>query len=304
MNAPRSCSARPSSTSTAKRRSIPFTSFFSTLAPATSFNPPGKNSTKPVESLPRDSPRFSPRRTHSPFRPHHLRRIHARMPLPPRIWLLQPARIFAFRRLLHQSRRSSYLRPLARAPIRRNVGTARSPRRILVGGSCRGCWPPGESYSRIRRIATAGFLQRAALRRRRAFSRPLRSTRLAPRALCQGKEVPALYRHSQRSSRRLRLLERTSRRSSRPPCRATRRPATRNLCHQRWRRLFRNCPTAFHLCHHRLFHGAGRPCRFVRHLSRPGRETRPPGVHGEPPHDHFPRIPARRSFSRSVRLDQ
>src|SRR5208282_3198718 len=40
----------------------------------------------PPEPLERDPARFSACRAHSPVRPHHLCRIYARVPLPPRAW--------------------------------------------------------------------------------------------------------------------------------------------------------------------------------------------------------------------------
>src|SRR5258708_3245403 len=102
----------------AKPRSKPSTSFSSTPAPATSSNPPGKPCKKkiPLEPRPRDTARRPSCRTHSPLRPHHLLRIHARVPLSPGPWLLFPTPSSPLKHLLHHRHRPSIQMP-ARMPV-------------------------------------------------------------------------------------------------------------------------------------------------------------------------------------------
>src|SRR5207253_11078106 len=150
-NARTACCAKSSNICPAKLRTKLRISCASTMPRRKSSNARGRKFRRnlprvPPEQKARDAARRIARRAHSPLRPHPLCRLHARMPVPSGVRLLQQNGIAAARRLLHQCGRASDFWQAACAQICRDVGAARTAERVFarseerrVGKEC-GWW--------------------------------------------------------------------------------------------------------------------------------------------------------------------
>src|SRR6516225_27982 len=250
-NARRLCLARRRSTLEAKPRLKQFTLSFSTTARAISssaFGTSFRGSLRP-EPPARDASRFSFGRAHSPVWAHHLRRIHARMPVPSPSRLLQSARIQAFYRLLHKRRYAPDLRPTACAPVRGDVGTTRSPARISISGGRRGHGSAGRSHSQLHAVPPAGVLPSPSLCSCRTISGAPRAAHFAAGSLRGIRTLPALRGTSRENPGWLRLFERIAGRLSCSSRHSGRRKAARNLRRCSKQSLRRTTPESFHVRH-------------------------------------------------------
>src|SRR6267378_7177017 len=136
----------------------------------------------PRERKARDAAREIARRPDSAVRTAHIRRLHARMPLPSDSWVLQQSGSQAFRGLLHERGSSPNLWTTSRSTVRGDVGTPRLAREIHACRGWCGCWKTRFPHSRLQRFKAFRFLSSTALRVRRAFHCPPRTDCFAAEA--------------------------------------------------------------------------------------------------------------------------